>query len=34
MSDELRKFIDEQFEVLRRDISKAFADARRRLQTS
>jgi hypothetical protein len=34
MSDELKKFIDEQFEALRQDVIKAFEDARLRLLAS
>jgi len=34
MPDELKKFIDEQFEALRKDISKAFEVARLRMKTA
>jgi len=34
MSEDLKKFIDEQFDALRNDISKAFELARLRLQAT
>jgi hypothetical protein len=34
MSDDLKKFIDEKFDALRRDVSKAFEVARQRIQAA